>query len=276
MWRVRSLTVSTAERALWTWSGGLPRPLVDLSMLGRFDAFGLCLLAVLGWKAKEAGGFLRLLLPEREEVATELASTGLFQVLSGAYWVDRPLPEPTERRKFLFLPVESEEGIGGLVDSFAEMLERRFPFGEKTNRLLVGAVLELLQNIPHHAAAGREDLSPVGFAALEEAEDHLHLAVVDGGVGLRGSLSLNPRYRGVSTAEALELTLVEGASRFDDPGRGGSLKRIREASLANSGKFYVRSNDGAFLQEDVEWTVGEVFLFPGVQFSIRLPKSLFL
>lgn len=275
MWRVRSLTVATADRALWTWSQGLPRPLVDLSFLGRFDAFGLCLLALLGWKAKEAGGFLRILLPEREAVAAELVSTGLFHILSGAYWVDRALPEPTERRRFLFLRMESEDEIGGLVDSFAEMLESRFPFGEKTNRLLVGAVLELLQNIPHHAAAGREDLSPVGFAALEEAEDHLHLAVVDGGVGLRGSLSLNPRYRGVSTAEALELILVEGASRFDDPGRGGSLKRIREASRDNSGKFYLRSSDGVFLQEDVEWMVGEVFFFPGVQISIRLPKKLF-
>jgi len=124
-------------------------------------------------------------------------------------------------------------------------------------------VLELLQNIPHHAGAGREDLMPVGFAALEEASDHLHLAVVDGGVGLRGSLSLNPRYRGVSTAEALELILVEGVSRFDEPGRGGSLKRIREVALRNSGKFYVRSLDGVFFQEDVEWQVGSSFFFPG-------------
>ncbi|MEM2045986.1 MAG: hypothetical protein QXO20_07425, partial [Candidatus Bathyarchaeia archaeon] len=57
--------------------------------------------------------------------------------------------------------------------------------------VLVDAVLELLQNIPHHASAGREGVEPVGFAALEEEEDHLHLAVVDGG-GLRGSLALNP------------------------------------------------------------------------------------
>jgi len=275
VWRIRTLTVTTAERALWAWSQGLPRPLVDLSALERFDAFGLCLLALLGWKAKEAGGFLRLLLPEREEVAAELLGSGLFRVLSSAYWVDKPLPKLNETGKFLLLRVESEEGIGDLVDSFSEMLGSRFPFGEKTNRILVGAVLELLQNIPHHAGAGRENFCPVGFAALEEADDHLHLAVVDGGVGFRGSLSLNPRYRGVSTAEALELVLVEGVSRFDEPGRGGSLKRIREASLANSGKFYVRSNDGVFLQEDVEWTVGQVFFFPGVQISIRLPKSLF-
>jgi len=274
--RLRLLSVDRAERALWSWSQSLPRPLLDLSGLERFDAFGLCLLALLGWKAKEEGGHARFLLPEKREVAEELARTGLFRLLSGAFWADQPLPEAQGKGRFLLVRVEREEGIGSLVDAFAETLERRFPFGERTNRILVGAVLELLQNIPHHAGAGREDLMPVGFAALEEASDHLHLAVVDGGVGLRGSLSLNPRYRGVSTAEALELVLVEGASRFDEPGRGGSLKRIREVALRNSGKFYVRSLDGVFFQEDVEWQVGSSFFFPGVQISIRLPKRLFL
>jgi len=274
--RLRFLTVDRAEGALWSWAQGLPRPLLDLSGLERFDAFGLCLLALLGWKAKEEGGFPRFFLPEEREVAEELSRTGFFRLLSGAFWADKALPEANGNGRFLLVRVEREEGIGNLVEAFAGMLESRFPFGERTNRILVGAVLELLQNIPHHAAAGREDLAPVGFAALEEAEDHLHLAVVDGGVGLRGSLSLNPRYRGVSTAEALELILVEGASRFEEPGRGGSLKRIREVALRNSGKFYVRSLDGVFFQEDVEWRVGSSFLFPGVQISIRLPKRLFL
>lgn len=273
---LRALTIDTAERVLWTWAQGLPRPLADLTHLTRFDAYGLCLLTLLGWQAKEAGGFLRVLLPTRKEVARRLASTGFFSLLSEAIWTDRSLPEGEGKDLFHLVQVGEEEGIGALVEVFAQMLEQRFPFGERPNRILVGAVVELLQNIPHHATGGREELLPVGFAALEEAEDHLHLAVVDAGVGLRGSLSLNPRFRGVSTAEALELVLVEGASRFHDPGRGGSLKRIREVVLRHAGKFYVRSGDGAFLQEDVEWQVGRMFFFPGVQVSLRLPKKIFL
>lgn len=274
---LRSLTVFRAEQALWAWSQGLPRPLVDLSGLTTFDAYGVALLALLGWQAREAGGFLRILLPEREEVAQRLRSTGLFELLSGGFWLDHPLPPPSPKAPlFHLVQVDREEGIGVLVDTFAEMLSARFPLGEKTNRILVGAVVELLQNIPHHAGAGREGFSPVGFAALQEEEDHLHLAVVDAGVGLRGSLSLNPKFREVSSADALELVLVEGVSRFDEPGRGGSLKRIREVVLRNSGKFLVRSGDGVFSQEDVEWEVGKVFFFPGVQISVRLPKKLFL
>lgn len=276
MFAIRTLTVDAAERALWVWSQSLPCPLVDLSALGRFDAYGICLLALLGWQAKEGGGFLRIFLPTREEVARRLVRTGLFSLLAGAVWTNRPLPQGAGEGLFRLVQIRDEAGIGSLVDAFGEMLEARFPFGERPNRILVGAVFELLQNIPHHAGAGRRDFLPVGFAALEEAEDHLHLAVVDGGVGLQGSLTLNPRFRGVGATEALELVLVDGVSRFDDPGRGGSLRRIREVVLRNSGKFYVRSGDGAFLQEDVEWQVGQVFFFPGVQVSIRLPKQLFL
>ncbi|MEM2001323.1 MAG: hypothetical protein QXT77_01585 [Candidatus Methanomethylicaceae archaeon] len=127
--------------------------------------------------------------------------------------------------------MDKEERIGPLVEVLGEMLWARFPLGERAIRVLVGAVLGLLQNIPHHASAGWEGVELVGFAALEEEEDHLHLAVVDGRVGLRGSLGLNPCFRGVSAQEALELVLVEGVSRFDKPGRGGSLRGIREVTL---------------------------------------------
>ncbi|MEM4500730.1 MAG: hypothetical protein QW512_01185 [Thermofilaceae archaeon] len=157
---------------------GLPRPLVDLSGLGRFDAYGVALLA---WEARAGGGFLRVLLPEREEVARRLGATGLFELFpDGLGWLDRPVPWGGDAGLFRVVQVDREERIGPLVEVLGETLWARFPLG------VVGAVLEVLQNIPHHASAGREGVEPVGFAALEEKEDHLHLAVVDSGVGLRG------------------------------------------------------------------------------------------
>ena len=273
--RPRSLTVRTAEGAIQAWMEGFPRPLIDLSRLQRFDAYAVALLLLLGKWAQAANGFLRFLLPETEEVSKSLVSTGIFDVLSG-FWADRPLPKPDVKEdRFLILQVEDEEGINALVDSIGDRLESRFPFGQSANRVIVKGVFELLQNILHHAGVGLEGRPLFGFAVLEEAEDHLHLAVVDQGVGLAGSLRSNPRYQGVTTAEALELVLVEGASRFDDPGRGGTLRAIRETVRANAGRMYVRSGDGAFLQEDVEWAVGEVPEFPGVQISIMLPRYLF-
>ncbi len=272
----RRLDVTTAERALPTWEAWFPRPLVDLSRLARFDPFGLLLLVLLGQRCREAGGRLRVLLPESARTRDRLVGSGLFRYLEGAYWTDKPLPDGiTAEPGFTTARVREEGDVRPIVDGIGERLEARFPFGEKANRLLVGAVIELLQNIPHHAAPPGTEGDPFGLACLEEDRDHLHLAIVDKGIGLASSLGLNPRFRGITAGQALEATLVGGASRFDLPGRGGALRRIREAVVASAGRFYVRSAGGAFLQEDVDWSVGEVVSFPGVQISIRLPRTLF-
>lgn len=271
----RRLDLTTIERALRAWEVGFPSPLVDLSRLTRFDPFGLLLLVLHGRRCAEAGGRLRVLLPESARARDRLLATGLFRLLEGAYWADHPVAEGTPVVPELApVRVRGEGDVPPIAEAVGDRLQRRFPLGEKANRLLVGALIELLQNIPHHAAPAGE-VDPFGLLSLEEDRDHLHLAIADKGVGLARSLGLNPRYRGLDTAQALEAVLVEGASRFDDPGRGGALRRVREAVVAGSGRFYVRSGDGAFLQEDVEWSVGEVAPFPGVQISIRLPRRLF-
>lgn len=271
----RRLDVTTVERALPTWESAFPYPVVDLSRLTKFDPFALLLLVLLGRRSAEAGGRLRVLLPESARVRDQLVGGGLFRHVEGAYWTDKPLPEGAPAEPGLAPARVREEGdVRPIVDAIGDRLDQRFPFGEKANRLLVGSLVELLQNIPHHAAPGGEG-DPFGLVSLEEDRDHLHLAIADKGIGLTASLGLNPRFRGLDTAQALEAVLVDGASRFDQPGRGGALRRIREAVVASSGRFYVRSGVGGFLQEDVEWVVGGVAPFPGVQVSIRLPRTLF-
>ena len=155
------------------------------------------------------------------------------------------------------------------------MLTERFPLGERSIRALAMAMLELLQNIPHHANPLGEDLDPWGLLAVREYQDHIHLVVMDKGVGLTKSLALNPRYRDISEGEALEAVLIQGASRFTDPGRGGALRRIREVVQANEGRMLVRSGGAGFWQAEVEWGVEEVHPFPGVQISIQLPRAMF-
>ncbi len=271
----RRLDLETAERMLQAWEARFPRPLVDLSRLVRIDPFGLLVLTLHGRRCLEAGGKLRVLLPENARARDRLLGSGLFGHLEGAHWTDKPLPrEVSGDPELAPVRVEDEGGVGPIANEVGDRLEQRFPFGARANRLLVGALIELLQNIPHHAAPAGE-VDPFGLACLEEGRDHLHLAIADKGIGLAGSLGLNPRHRGLEATEVLEAVLVGGASRFDDPGRGGALRRIREAVVASSGRLYVRSGRAAFLQEDVEWSAGAVTPFPGVQISIRLPRTLF-
>jgi len=171
--------------------------------------------------------------------------------------------------------VEDEGEIQGLVDRACDVLAERFPLGQHSIQLLAGAMLELLQNIPHHANPLGEEIEPYGLAAVQEFSDHIHLVVMDKGVGLTKSLGLNPRYRGISDSQALEAVLIQGASRFADPGRGGALRRIRKIVQGNEGRMLVRSGGAGFWQAEVEWGVEEVHPFPGVQISIQLPKALF-
>ena len=274
---MRSLDVRSLNRVLRQWLRGFPRPLVDLSRVRRVDPFAAAFLALYARQCAEAGGRMRLLVPESPEVLADLVGSGLFRLAAEGIWIDRALPEVSDEEEgFSAISRVGEEGeVRGLVDQVCEALAARFPLGETSIRILAGAMLELAQNIPQHANPLGEDLDPWGLMAVREYQDHIHLAVVDKGVGLTKSLGLNPRYRGASDGEALEAVLIQGASRFTDPGRGGALRRIREVVLRNEGRLFVRSGSAWFWQAEVEWGIEGVLPFPGVQVSIQLPRALF-
>ncbi len=270
-----ALDLHTAERALASWRAGFPRPLVDLSSLQRLDPYGLALLLLEGRRCREAGGQVRVLLPDDVAVRETLARADPFAYLQGAVWLNGELPPPVHGPLMTIARTVEEGGVQNLVDELAGRLYRRFPLAGTSVRVLSMAMLELFQNIPQHANPRGARLDPFGLGALQELCDHIHLVVADKGVGLLGSLAQSARICPTDHAGALEAALVDGVSRLAQPGRGGALRRIRELVLREGGEFYVRSGRGAFLQRGVEWSVGEVPPFPGVQVSIRLPRALF-
>jgi len=272
------LDVWALNRYLSEWERAFPRPLIDLSRVAGVDPFAAAFLALYARRCNEAGGRARILLPERPQALADLAASGVLSLVGDAVWTDRPLDSLKQFQPSRFaalVRVGEERNVQGLVDRVSDSLEARFPLGETSIRILAGAMLELAQNIPQHANPLGEDLDPWGLMAVREYQDHIHLAVVAKGVGLAGSLGLNPRFRGVSDPQALEATLIAGASRHSDPGRGGALRRIREVILRNEGRVLVRSGSALFRQEEVEWGIEPVPPFPGVQISIQLPRALF-
>jgi len=269
---MKALDVGTVEWALASWRRGFPRPLVELTSLERFDPYGLLILVLVGRRCQEAGGRLRVLLPQHRAARAALAAADPFRMLENAVWLDGELGEGKRGGLLELVRATEEHKIQGLVDELVERLCNRFPLAGHSVRVLAMAMLELFQNIPQHADPRGARLDPFGLGALQELPDHIHLAVADKGVGFLGSLGPSD---GLDHAGALEAALVDGVSRLEYPGRGGALRRIRELVLREGGEFYVRSGRGAFLQRGVEWTVGAVQPFPGVQLSIRLPRALF-
>jgi hypothetical protein len=136
-------------------------------------------------------------------------------------------------------------------------------------------MIELFQNIPHHSNATGIASDPHGIAAMQDDEDSIFLAVADKGIGLASSLGLREGYEDLSDAGALDVVFHQGASRFDDPGRGGELRRIAELVRSWNGAFALRSGRALYYFDSRGGNVVDVPYFPGVQLGLRLPRNMF-
>jgi hypothetical protein len=137
---------------------------------------------------------------------------------------------------------------------------------------------EVCQNIIEHA----EDGGWVGIQTYNWARrlgrQVVQIAVMDLGVGFRGSLAREHSARfgdGWSDAAALEAAFVHHVTRFRDPGRGQGLRQIRRSVSRWNGKISIRSGT-ARIAAVPEWDDAlplqtGMAPFPGAQIQILLP-----
>jgi anti-sigma regulatory factor (Ser/Thr protein kinase) len=142
------------------------------------------------------------------------------------------------------------------------------------------ALSEACQNIVEHAGTG-------GWVAVQAynwrrklARRVVVIAVADAGVGFRHSLepTQNKRFGDRwGDAAALEAALVQGVSRFRDPGRGQGLAGIRRYLVRWAGKIAIRSGTARIAivppwDDDVPLKDG-LPPFPGAQVLIIIPEQ---
>jgi len=272
------LTIETIDQVI-EWITATELDLLDLKNVRFVDPYALLLLHLLILEREELGNPIDVSWPQTPKVNRWMDAMGIVagnSPCSSNLQNSSPSTRDSESTLQPITKIEDESGIGRVVDGFHHRLAERYPLTESSRRALVAVMIELFQNIPHHSNATGTVSDPHGIAAMQDYEDSIFLAVADKGIGLSASLSLRDGYQGLSDAGALDMVLHQGVSRFDDPGRGGELRRIAELVRSWDGVFALRSGRALYYFDSRGGDIYDVPPFSGVQLGLRLPRRVLI
>jgi hypothetical protein len=264
------------------------RILVDARHVRWADPYGMIGLLALGQRLAAAGARPALQLPDSPEVVSYLSRMGTvalaeeFYELHGAARGRRAGPSSSVLLEIT--PVHSHEDVHGVIEHVQEragsILTERLRYSGPDAAMFGVMISEVCQNIIEHAEAG----GWVGIQTYNWAKrlgkQVVVIAVMDLGVGFRGSLAREHAARfgdRWSDATALEAAFIHGTTRFRDPGRGQGLKQIRKSVGRWGGKVAIRSGT-ARIADIPEWDDDPpleqgLAPFPGSQILIVLPAK---
>lgn len=237
-----------------------------------------------------AGGGEKPLLtvPTSADVAGYWARAGFFREAAELFEIHGKVPRvrPAEESDVLLpvTPVRAAEDVHEVVSRIQQrasaILAAKVGLDPRATMGFAMALSEACQNIVEHAGTG-------GWVAVQSyrwrrrlARRVVVIAVADAGVGFQHSLEPSQARRFGSRwgdAAALEAALIQGVSRFRDPGRGQGLAGIRRYLTRWNGKIAIRSgtariaivpswDDDVPMQEDLA-------PFPGAQVLLIVPEQ---
>ncbi len=251
--------------------------------------YGLVGLLAAGQAAGQAGSEKPLLTaPTHAEVLSYWARAGFFREAVELFEIHGRVPKtkaaPESDVLLPVTPVRAAEDVHEVVSKIQQrasaILASELGLEPKATMGFAMALSEACQNIVEHAGTG-------GWVAVQSyhwrrrlARRVVVIAVADAGVGFRHSLEPTQGKRfgdRWGDAAALEAALIQGVSRFRDPGRGQGLAGIRRYLARWDGKISIRSgtariaivpkwDDDVPLQEPLP-------AFPGAQVLIIIPEQ---
>jgi len=252
--------------------------------------YGLVGLLAAGQAARGTGRADRPLLtaPTQAEVLTYWTRAGFFREAAELFEIHGKVPRAKAADDSDVLlpvtPVRAAEDVHAVVSKIQErssaILASELALDPKATMGFAMALSEACQNIVEHAGTG-------GWVAVQAyhwrrklAKRVVVIAVADAGVGFRHSLEPTQSKRfGArwSDAAALEAALIQGVSRFRDPGRGQGLAGIRRYVTRWEGKIAIRSGTARIAivprwDDDVPLRDG-LPAFPGAQVLIIIPEQ---
>lgn len=249
-----------------------------------------CLLGILsaGQAIAEAQRERPLLtVPANDDVRRYLARIGFFRFAADLFELHGKVPRGgTTGPSDVLLditPVGASEDVhqvvGKIQEGAARILAGELGLEAKATMGFSMALSEACQNIVEHAGTS-------GWVAVQvytfrrRPNRRVAIAVSDAGVGFRRSLEatqakrFGERWR---DGAALEAALVQGVSRFRDPGRGQGLAGIKRYLQRWNGKIAIRSGTarGSIVpswDDDVP-LAEQLPFFPGAQVQVTIPEQ---
>jgi len=263
--------------------------LVDARGAQWASPYGLLGLITAGQALAEAKRERPLLtVPLNEDVKRYWVRAGFFRYAAELFELHGRVPKPLATGPSDVLldvtPVRASEDVHSVVDKISQSASRIL-HGElglelKATLRFSMALSEACQNIVEHAGTS-------GWVAVQAYTFRRRLgrrvvviAVSDAGIGFLRSLeSTHAKRFGERWGDgaALEAALIQGVSRFRDPGRGQGLAFIKRFLDQWKGKISIRSGTARLAivppwDEDVPLSEHLPF-FPGAQVQIIIPAQ---
>ncbi|MBX6365671.1 MAG: hypothetical protein IRZ00_17520 [Gemmatimonadetes bacterium] len=263
------------------------RALFDARHLRWVDPYGMLGLLAAGEVAGHGGERPVLQLPDSAEVTSYLGRMGFLTHAERIFELHGPARRGAEAASDVLLeitPITSHGDVHAVVDKVREraglILSRQlnYPFRDVVQFNVI--LSEVCQNILEHAGSGGWVAAQTYNWAKRLGRKVAVIAVMDLGVGFKGSLASAhaARYGDKwSDATALEAAFLHGITRFHDPGRGQGLQQIRRQVGRWGGKVSIRSGRAQIADvpdwDDAVPLMDDLPPFPGSQICIILPAK---
>ena len=279
------LTMGSLDPAFSTATQIDGEPVVlDLRTVEFVEPAGLCGLAAL----------LEYLAPRCEEVNLALAGRDVpaylermnfFRLFGGRVRTNVDVASLEERRRHNprtlqeLINFHTEAEIPGIIERISEILENQ---GYRLRERV--AVCSTLSEVCANAA--EHGVSSFGAYAAVQAYHHIVsgprrrgeevlIAIADGGVGVRETLSRNPALAEYTTTDndALRHALEMGVSGTGEIGRGGGLALVAQIAARSGGSLSLRSGTGRITVYQNRKNSRNVPPFPGTFVRVSLPRT---
>ena len=268
--------------------GEAPRVLVDAHATNWASPAGLIGLLCAGQALAARGGPKPLLTaPADREVTHYWTRAGFFAHAADLFEVHGSVPRvKANPERNVLLEVTSvtvaddvHAVVGRIQEQAAALLTSELGLDPKMTMGFGMALSEACQNIVEHAGTG-------GWVAVQTykwrsiGRKVAVIAVADAGVGFRRTLEATQASRFGTRwgdATALEAALIQGVSRYHDPGRGQGLAGIRRWLDRWNGKISIRSGTARIAiipswERDDEPLRDGLPPFPGAQVQLVVPE----